>query len=184
VVDSVEALDRLLYGPGVFDEKWVRARVMFTDGGHLLIHDPRRFGSLELAPNESRLGPDALTMTLAQFRSAVVANPARSAPSAPLKARLMDQERVAGIGNLLADEILWRAGLDPGRRGPLTDAEVRALHKAMRSTLRQLGRRGGSHMGDLMEERHAGGRCPKDGTELRTAAVGGRTTWWCPLHQL
>jgi formamidopyrimidine-DNA glycosylase len=183
VVDSVEALDRLLYGPGVFDEKWVRARVTFADGGHLLIHDPRRFGSLELAPNESRLGPDALTMTLAEFRRAMVANPARSAPSAPLKARLMDQERVAGIGNLLADEILWRAGLDPGRRSPLTDAELRALHKAMRSTLRQLGRRGGSHMGELMEERHAGGRCPKDGTELRTAAVGGRTSWWCPLHQ-
>ena len=37
-----EALDRLLYGPGVFDDKWVRARVFFTDGGHLLLHDPRR----------------------------------------------------------------------------------------------------------------------------------------------
>ena len=61
VVDSVEALDRLLYGPGVFGDQWVRARVTFADGGHLLIHDPRRFGSLELAPNEERLGPDALT---------------------------------------------------------------------------------------------------------------------------
>jgi formamidopyrimidine-DNA glycosylase len=186
VVDGAEALDRLLYGPGVFDEKWVRARVTFADGGHLLIHDPRRFGSLELVPNESRLGPDALTMTLDEFRSALasrLARPARSITSAPLKARLMDQERVAGIGNLLADEILWRASLDPARRSPLTDGELRALHKAMRATLRQLGRRGGSHMGDLMEQRHAGGRCPKDGAELRTATVGGRTTWWCPQHQ-
>jgi formamidopyrimidine-DNA glycosylase len=183
VVDGMEALDRLLYGPGVFDDKWVRARFTFADGGHLLLHDPRRFGSLELAPNEARPGPDALSASLAEFRVALASNPARSAPSAPLKARLMDQKRVAGIGNLLADEILWRAGFDPGRRNPLNDAELRTLHSAMRSTLRQLGRRGGSHMGELMDERHAGGRCPKDGAELRTATVGGRTTWWCPQHQ-
>ena len=64
VVDGHEALDRLRYGPGVFDEKWVRARVTFSDGGNLLLHDPRRFGSLEIAPDEGRLGPDALTLSL------------------------------------------------------------------------------------------------------------------------
>ena len=96
----------------------------------------------------------------------------------------MDQERLAGIGNLLADEIFWRAGLDPERRNTLSDAELQVVHKTMRTVLRQLGRRGGSHMGDLMEERRVGGRCPLDGTELRRAAVGGRTTYWCPLHQL
>ncbi len=183
VVDSVEALDRLLYGPGVFGEQWVRARVTFADGGHLLIHDPRRFGSLELAPNEGRLGPDALTLTLAQLRAALAGTAARGARSAPLKAQLLDQERVAGIGNLLADEILWRAGLDPGRRTPLSNEELRALHKSLRATLRQLGGRGGSHMGELMEERRAGGRCARDGSELQVATVGGRTTWWCPVHQ-
>ena len=72
----------------------------------------------------------------------------------------MDQERLAGVGNLLADEILWRAGLAPDRRTPLTDDELRELHKQLRSTLRQLGRRGGSHMGDLMEERVVGGTLP------------------------
>jgi len=183
VVDSAAALDRLLYGPGVFGEQWVRARVTFADGGHLLLHDPRRFGSLELAPNEARLGPDALTVTLAQLRAALAGTAARGVRAAPLKAQLMDQERVAGIGNLLADEILWQAGLDPGRRTALSDEELRALHKAVRGTLRQLGRRGGSHLGELMEERRVGGRCPKDGTELRMATVGGRTTWWCPAHQ-
>jgi len=183
VVDSVAALDRLLYGPGVFGEQWVRARVTFADGGDLLLHDPRRFGSLELAPNEGRLGPDALTVTLAELGAALAGTAARGVRSAPLKARLMDQERVAGIGNLLADEILWRAGLDPGRRTPLSDEELRALHKAVRATLRQLGRRGGSHLGELMEERRVGGRCPEDGTELQVATVGGRTTWWCAAHQ-
>jgi formamidopyrimidine-DNA glycosylase len=183
VVDGTEALDRLLYGPGVFDEKWVRARVTFADGGHLSLHDPRRFGSVELAPHEDRLGPDALAVTLPELRQALAVTRGRSAAAAPLKARLMDQERLAGIGNLLADEMLWRAELDPERRTPLTDVELRALHKALRSTLRQLGRRGGSHMGDLMEERRIGGRCPRDGTELRRATVGGRTTYWCPAHQ-
>jgi formamidopyrimidine-DNA glycosylase len=184
VVDSAEALDRLIYGPGVFGEKWVRARVTFADGGHLLLHDPRRFGSLELAPNEDRLGPDALTVKLAELGRALAIPPGRAGGAAPLKARLLDQERLAGVGNLLADEALWRAGLDPGRRTPLSHEEVRTLHKALRATLRQLGRLGGSHMGDLMEQRHAGGHCPRDGAALLTGQVGGRTTWWCPVHQV
>ena len=109
--------------------------------------------------------------------------PGHVAGAAPLKARLMDQHRLAGVGNLLADEILWRAGMDPARRTPLTSDEVRALHSVLRSTLRQLNRRGGSHTGEVMEERHAGGRCPRDGAELLHAVVGGRSTWWCPEHQ-
>ena len=151
----------------------------------LELHDPRRFGSLELAPDENRLGPDALTATLADVRDAVAMTPraALAGTAAPLKARLMDQERLAGVGNLLADEILWRAGFDPGRRTPLDDDELRTLHKALRRRLRQLNGRGGSHMGDLMEEREPGGRCPRDGAELLVAQVGGRTTYWCPLHQ-
>ncbi len=86
VVDGNQALDRLLYGPGVFNDKWVRARVTFADGGHLLLHDPRRFGSLELMPEESRLGPDALTVSLAQLRTALAVNAARTGGAAPLKA--------------------------------------------------------------------------------------------------
>jgi formamidopyrimidine-DNA glycosylase len=185
-VDGREALDRLRYGPGIFAEKWVRARISFSDGGQLRVHDPRRFGSLELAPDEDRLGPDALSLTRAELTAALFVPPGRAAgtaPRAPLKARLMDQERVAGVGNLLADEILWRAALDPSRRTPLSDEELRHLHTTMRATLRQLDRRGGSHMGDLMEERHKDGHCPRDGTTLSHAEVGGRSTYWCPTHQ-
>ncbi len=183
VVDGQQALDRLRYGPGVFDEKWVRARITFGDGGQLVLHDPRRFGSLELAPDEDRLGPDALRVTRRELEAALATRPGGGATAAPLKARLMDQERLAGVGNLLADEILWRADLAPGRRTPLDDEELRHLHTVLRATLRQLARRGGSHMGDLDEARHAGGRCPRDGTELRREVVGGRTTYWCPVHQ-
>jgi formamidopyrimidine-DNA glycosylase len=183
VVDGQQALDRLRYGPGVFDDKWVRARIGFDDGGHLLLHDPRRFGSLEVAPDESRLGPDALSLSLADLRSALAVTQ-RTVPAAPLKARLMDQERIAGVGNLLADEILWRAGLDPERRTPLSEEQLRVLHKSFRAALRLLDHRGGSHTGDLMEERVEGGHCPTDGAELRRAQVGGRTTFWCPVHQV
>jgi formamidopyrimidine-DNA glycosylase len=183
VTDGHEALDRLRYGPGVFDDKWVRARFTFEDGGQLLLHDPRRFGSLELAPDESRLGPDALSITRKQLDAALHIPPGRASGAAPLKARLLDQERVAGVGNLLADEILWRAGLAPGRRTPLTDDELRVLHKELRATLRLLGRRGGSHMGELMEQREEGGHCPRDGAELVRETVGGRTTYWCPECQ-
>ena len=129
-------------------------------------------------------GTKTLTLTLAELRTALGGTSRGGVRSAPLKARLMDQERVAGVGNLLADEILWRAGLDPGRRTPLNDQELRVLHRSLRATLRQLGRRGGSHMGELMEQRRVGGRCPKDGAELLVATVGGRTTWWCPVHQV
>jgi formamidopyrimidine-DNA glycosylase len=184
VVDGRQALDRLLYGPGVFDEKWVRARITFADGGHLLLHDPRRFGSLELAPEEDRLGPDALTASLGDLRDALVVGRGREGSAAPLKARLMDQERLAGVGNLLADEILWRASLVPNRRaGSLTPAETRRLHHHLRATLTELSARGGSHMGDLMAARQRGGRCPRDGAELMRSTVGGRTTYWCPRHQ-
>ena len=69
-------------------------------------------------------------MTLAELRRALAIAPGRAGTAAPLKARLMDQERVAGVGNLLADEILWRAGLDPGRRTPLTDDELRACTRS------------------------------------------------------
>ena len=82
VVDGQQALDRLRYGPGVFDEKWVRARMQFADGGALQVHDPRRFGSLELAPDEQRLGPDALTASLADVRQALAVAP-RAGPVAP-----------------------------------------------------------------------------------------------------
>ena len=79
----------------------------------------------------------------------------------------MDQSVVAGIGNLLVDEALWRAGIDPARESrSLTPNELRRLHKHLRATLLELGERGGSHTGDLQDERRRDGVCPKDGTPL------------------
>ncbi len=180
LLDGLATIDRLEYGPGKYEDKWVRASVTFVDGGSLLLHDPRRLGRILVDPDEDALGPDGFTLTLKEFREALTARGEGPA----LKARLLDQSKIAGVGNLLADEMLWRAALDP-RRGcaTLDDAETKRLHRHVRSTLTQLFDRGGSHTGDLMAERHPGGACPKDGQTLFRDTVGGRTTWWCPKHQ-
>jgi len=91
---------------------------------------------------------------------------------------------VAGAGNLVTDEVLWRARLDPARAaGNLTADESRRLARVLRSTLADLIARGGSHTGDLMPARAAGGRCPRCGATLVRRRVGGRTTWSCPACQ-
>lgn len=177
LVDGQAALDNLMYASNRELEKWDRFVVRFAGGGDLRMRDPRRLGGVELDPAEARLGPDALTITPSALARALQSD-------VPLKARLMDQRRVAGVGNLAADEALWRAGLDPQRPArSLTDTERRRLHRHLRATMYDLLERGGSHMGDLMPERRPGGACPKDGTPLVRRTVGGRTTWSCPRHQ-
>jgi formamidopyrimidine-DNA glycosylase len=178
LVDGEAGVDRLLYTSDRVLDAWDRFAVRFEDGGGLRVRDPRRLGGVLLDPDVAAMGPDAATVTLGQLRRCLADS------TAPLKARLMDQARLAGIGNLLADEALWRAGLAPIRpAGSLTAAELRRLHRHVVGTVESLGGRGGSHTGDLMPERRPGGACPKDGTPLRRDTVGGRTTWWCPRHQ-
>ena len=178
LVDGVPGMEHLEYGSDREEPAWDRLILFFTEGGELRIRDPRRLGGVELDPDEDRLGPDALDITPAQLRDIV------GSSRAPLKARLMDQHALAGVGNLLVDEALWRAGIDPARpASSLSPAEVRRLHRHLRATLVELGERGGSHTGDLQEERRRDGICPKDGTPLQRRTVGGRTTYSCPLHQ-
>jgi formamidopyrimidine-DNA glycosylase len=178
LLDGADALDdELMYGPTRRDAAWERLRLV-TDGGTLVVSDPRIFGSAELDPDEDVLGPDATAITLAELRTALAGS------ATPLKARLLDQRRVAGVGNLIADEVLWRAGLAPARMaGSLDAAETRQLHRHLRTTVADLLKRGGSHRGRLVPHRQSGGACPKDGAPLARVTVGGRTTWWCPAHQ-
>lgn len=177
-VDGAPALDGLLYAPARRDPAWERVRIAFAGGGALVVHDPRRLGGVTLDPDLGRLGPDAATITAAELAAALVGS------ATPLKARLLDQAKVAGIGNLVADEVLWRAGLDPRRPArSLAPLEVDRLGETVRAVIAVLVDRGGSHRGDLMAERRSGGRCPADGATLTRSTVGGRTTWWCPVHQ-
>ena len=178
VVDGQYGVDELVYAPRRHEPAWDRFSLGFDDGGSLVVNDPRRLGGIQLDPDVSGLGPDAAALTRPELAAALRGS------KAPLKARLLDQSRVAGIGNLIADEVLWRSRLSPLRpAGSLTSAEVRRLHRHLIGTIEDLTVRGGSHLGDLMEERHPGGRCPRDGAELVRSTVGGRTSWWCPVHQ-
>jgi formamidopyrimidine-DNA glycosylase len=177
LVDGVDPVGPLLYASGRDDPVWDRLVLRFRSGAVLRLNDPRRLGGAELDPDEEALGPDALGLTARELA-------VRVRSRAPLKARLLDQAVVAGIGNLLADELLWRAGLDPARRADSLDAaEQRRLHRALAQTLAVLGRRGGSHTGDLQASRQRGGLCPRDGVPLQRRTVGGRTTYSCPAHQ-
>ena len=181
IVDDQVGLDELRYGPGRYEDHWIRARLDFADGGYLALHDPRRFARMVVDPDEASLGPEATTLTLAQLNLAL--GPVGGAAT-PVKARLMDQAKVAGLGNLLVDEILWRAGLDPMRSvGTLQLEDRRVLSSQIRSVLKQLGKRGGSHLGDHMEARNLSGRCPRDGAPMLRRTIGGRTTYSCAQHQ-
>ncbi len=178
LVDGRAGVQQLVYSSSRQVSGWDRFAVRFDDGGDLRLRDPRRLGGVFLDLDEARLGTDVVELTPAGLRDAL----GRSVVA--LKARLMDQARMAGVGNLTADEVLWRAGLDPRRpSASLTPVEVRRLHRHLRRAVADLVERGGSHTGDLMPSRVAGGTCPKDGTPLLRGTVGGRTTWWCPEHQ-
>lgn len=177
-VDGRAPIERLEHSSGRDDPSWVRFALGLDGLGDLRMVDPRRLGGVELEPDESRLGVDALTVRPAQLRDLL----ARS--RAPLKAWLLDQGHLAGVGNLLADEALWRAGLDPARPAASLDTtEVRRLHRHLRTTISELTDRGGSHTGDLHVARVRGAVCPRDGAPLLRRTIGGRTTYSCPRHQ-
>ncbi|MFV0257292.1 MAG: Fpg/Nei family DNA glycosylase [Acidimicrobiales bacterium] len=158
--------------------EWVRFRLGFDDGGSLRLFDKRRLGRVVLDPDLDRLGPDAQRVHRAAFAARV------GAGRAPVKARLLDQGVIAGVGNLLADETLWQAGIDPGRRvDRLADDELDRLYDALQAATDAALEHGGVHTGEMIDHRRPGGRCPRCGHEMVRTTVGGRTTWSCPIEQ-
>jgi formamidopyrimidine-DNA glycosylase len=178
VVDGRAPIGELEYSSARDDPAWNRFGLRFDDGGSLVMSDPRRLGGVELDPDTALLGPEASTITPARLRDALAGS------GTPLKAALLDQGRIAGLGNLLVDETLWRAGLDPARpAGSLDAVEVRRLAARIRATVAALSALGGSHRGDLQDERNRTGCCPRCGSPLDRRTIGGRTTYSCPRHQ-
>jgi formamidopyrimidine-DNA glycosylase len=157
---------------------WDRFTLRFADGGRLALRDKRRLGRAVLDPDLSGLGPDAAEIGRDAFRGRV------GRGSAPVKARIMDQAVIAGVGNLLADETLWRARLDPRRAaGDLDDEELDRLRRELRAAIRSAIRRGGAHTGEVIPARRRGARCPRCGAAMARATVAGRTTYWCTAEQ-
>lgn len=180
-------------------------RVVFHLGGtrQLFFNDGRKFGRLRVAPAGppaadsflARLGPEPLgdAFTLAGFRSQL----ARHA-RAPVKAVLLDQSVVAGIGNIYADESLHLARIHPGRvAGSLTAAESRRLRDAVRKTLSVAVEHGGTSIAEDVDDarggdgypavarvfRRAGSPCPRCGSTVERIRVAGRGTNVCPRCQ-
>jgi formamidopyrimidine-DNA glycosylase len=174
-----EGGDPRRYGARPDRPQWRRFTITFADGGSLVLLDPRRLGRIWLNPDVSALGPDAGHVTPAQFRALVTKG------TTAVKARLLDQSKIAGIGNLLADEILWQAGVSPlARADTLSAAQVNRLYRAVKSVLESATAKGGAHTGCIIAARHPGGTCPRDGAPMVHGTVGGRSTWWCSREQV
>jgi formamidopyrimidine-DNA glycosylase len=178
VIGEHEAGEPKPDGP-VLRPQWDRFVVHFADGGSLILRDKRRLGRAILDPVIDHLGPDAAEITRKDFRERV------GHGSTPLKARIMDQSVLAGVGNLLADEALWQARLLPTRPAQsLALDQLDRLRNAIRAATRSAMRKGGVHTGELIPHRSRDGHCPRCGASLARATVGGRTTYWCPEEQL
>jgi formamidopyrimidine-DNA glycosylase len=157
---------------------WDRFALLFEDGGRLALRDKRRLGRALLEPDLTRLGPDAAEIPRDAFRTRI----GRS--TVPIKARLLDQSAIAGVGNLLADETLWQAGIDPRRpANRLTTEELDHLRRVLRKVTRAAIRDGGVHTGEVMPARRRDAVCPRCGAPMQRATIGGRTTFWCPEEQ-
>lgn len=166
----------------------------FTDGERLAYVNPRRIGHVCVTESPAvfigneQMGPDALDPTFDERAFAILLAKRRQ----PIKAVLMDQSRVAGIGNLYADEILFQARLHPGVIAQsIEPAQRHRLFAATRHVLQTAIDRGAGAenftdrlpKGFLLPQRHAGGHCPRCGTKLVIDKRGGRTSYHCPKCQ-
>jgi formamidopyrimidine-DNA glycosylase len=183
------------------DDPYRRAVVSLDDGSDVAYRDVRRFGTwLVLAPDEvepylaERLGEEPL-----EDESTPAALAAKLANRrAPIKAALLDQRTLAGLGNIYVDEALWRARIHPLRPArELTRAEVRRLHPAIREALEAgIARQGATLRDYALPDGAAGGMqhefkvygregepCDRCGTPIAKTRAGGRGTWYCPRCQ-
>jgi formamidopyrimidine-DNA glycosylase len=184
------------------DDAYRRAMLTLDTGADLGYRDVRRFGTWELLDEghlrpylASRLGPEPLAPRFTAARMARILERRR----APIKALLLDQRRIAGIGNIYADEALWRARIHPRRpSGELSPEGVSRLHRAVRASLRRGIELQGSTLrdyvtpdggdGGMQHEFHVYGRlgepCDRCGRPIERTLVGGRGTWFCPRCQV
>jgi formamidopyrimidine-DNA glycosylase len=182
------------------DDPHRRAVLRLDNGSDVAYRDVRRFGTWELLEAgdldgylESRLGPEPLGRL-----SADTLGRRLDGRRAPLKAALLDQRTLAGIGNIYADEALWRARLHPLRpAGSLDRDELRRLNRSIRAALRLGIERNGSTLstyrtpdgerGSMQDELQAYGRegepCRRCRRPIEKIRVAGRGTWLCPVCQ-
>lgn len=163
-------------------------RIIFGfDDGALCYRDMRKLKGLRLTDTDevlsllADLGPDAARITKSDFTERL------SGLAKQVKSTLTDQESIAGLGNLMADEICWRARIHPRQRlNTLSDSAVRRLHTKMGSVVRSASRAGcvpGRPSWLTGHRDDDPGQCPRCGADLEHGRVNGRGTVWCPQCQ-
>lgn len=167
--------------------------VLYTDEHALVFSDFRMFGRVQFSVGTeapewwSSIAP---AIDSPAFTVKAVADFLKRRKGAPIKAVLLMQDRFPGVGNWMADEILWRSEIHPKRlAGSLNESEVKALHRECRWVARQALKIVGTDFGDLPQSwlfHHRwekGGICPKTKVPLKREDIGGRTTCWSPGRQ-
>jgi len=181
------------------DSLYSRAVFKLDNGSELHFRDPRKFGVMWLAQDESavmeKLGPEPLDgdFTVETLKQILKHH------KAPVKPVLLDQSIIAGIGNMYADESLWEAKIHPETPADtLTGGEIEKLYTAIRRVLRAAIKSGGASVRNYMRPDGSNGRahdefrvahgtgttCPRCGTHIKRIVVRGRGTYLCPKCQV
>ncbi|MCF3651814.1 Fpg/Nei family DNA glycosylase [Synoicihabitans lomoniglobus] len=176
--------------------------ILDTTKHALVFTDPRMFGGVRFHAGPE--APDwwtkiAPALTSAAFTKTALSDFLRRRARAPIKAVLLMQERFPGIGNWMADEILWRAQIHPAQpAGSLLPPEVSQLYREIRTVCRNA-MKNIAGAGDYLPHdlnvgipdtwlfNHRwrdGGTCPRSGVPLERAEIGGRTSCWSPVRQI
>ncbi len=182
------------------EAKYARMILRLDDGTAIFFVDPRRLGTAELCESGFDV-PVGIEPLDAHFTPAVLADLA-SPSRAPIKQLLLDQKKVAGIGNIYAAEALWRAKLDPRRKAnELSRAEIGRLHKAIVGVLDEAVAQFGTTLGTSVSDYHPtmtetgsfqnrlavygreGEPCERCGEGIERVTQAGRSTCFCPTCQ-
>lgn len=178
----------LHYGYGSEDaSRYPRLRIDFTNGNHLAFDDARKFGKLGITSDPDqfikmkRLGPDALLVDLEEFQKIFKGR------KGMMKPLLLNQNLIAGIGNLYADEILYQTSIHPMTRADqLNTSQWEDLFlntkKVLEVAIEFQDKPDSLPDSYILPHRHKGGHCPEGG-DLDVIKVGGRTTFLCPRRQ-
>ena len=206
LVEGDDVLDpsegRLLYqGERTTEARHLRARFVLDDGRELWFTDPRRFGEAFLI-DDAKLDERFAKLGVEPFSPKFTAEELKrvaAGRTAPLKSFLLDQSKIAGVGNIYADEALYRARLHPlSPAGSMKPEHLEALREAVVDALQAGIDAGGSSIDDYRDGRgekgtmqekflvhsREGQPCPSCGDEIVRIVVGGRSTYFCPSCQV
>jgi formamidopyrimidine-DNA glycosylase len=200
VIDPSEGR-RLYESERSTEERHLRARFVLDDGRELWFTDPRRFGEAFLIADD-RLGERFAKLGVEPFSpefTAAALGEMAAGRTAPLKSFLLDQSKIAGVGNIYADEALFRAELHPlSPAGSMKPEHLEALRDAVVAALEAGIEAGGSSIDDYRDARgekgsmqdeflvhtREGEDCPRCGGTIVRLVVGGRSTYFCPSCQV